>query len=140
MPDRTPSDSQSAIRNFPIQRKHHIVVSGQARRSFLSSQLTPKSSPKKAKFTISCFNVKNGVSSGHVTNPLPPIKAKKALSTQISIIQKIISTKHILEASNNSDYFDFLCVLWERERERVLSLQLFWREKQLFITVLWEYM
>ena len=50
-------------------------LSGQARSSFVSGSLSPKFSSKKVEFPISRFNVKNGVSSGHVNNPLPPVNA-----------------------------------------------------------------
>ena len=65
-----------------------MALNGQSGRSFFSVPLAAKSSPKKAEFVIFRFNVKNGVSSGHVTIPLPRVKAKKVSSTQTSIIQK----------------------------------------------------
>ena len=69
--------------------------SQQSSAEFLFEQSAPTkvfSPKKKAEFSISRFDVKNGVSSGHITNPLPPVKAKKVSSTQTSIIRKIIST------------------------------------------------
>ena len=60
-----------------------MVLSSQVSGSLLSGPLTPKYSSKKAKFPISRFNVKNGVSSGHIANPLLPVKAKSVLSTNL---------------------------------------------------------
>ena len=65
-----------------------MVHSGQTRSSILSRPFPPESSPQKAEFPISRFNVKNGVSSDYFPNPLPPMKEKKVPSTQTSIIQK----------------------------------------------------
>ena len=79
-----------------------MVLSGQARSSFLSDPLLLKSSPKIVEFPLSHFNVKNGVSSGHVTNPLFPVKVKKIPSTRTSIIQKNYFDREALARSVDS--------------------------------------
>ena len=83
MSDRTPSGSHSAIRNFPIQRKissHQMVLLAVKHGALSFERSTPSKvfSRKWPSFPMSCFNVKNSITFGDVTNPLSPVKAKKS--------------------------------------------------------------
>ena len=102
-----------------------MVFSGQAQGSFLSGPLPSKSSPQKVEFPISLFIVKNGVSSSHVTNPLPPVKAKEVPSIQTSTIQKIISTDGKDEALQILILFAELICVRVSGKQSSLNLSIF---------------
>ena len=66
-----------------------MVLSGQELSSFLSCPLPLKSSPKRAVFPISRFNVKNGVSFGHVINSTSSGEGEKSPYTNLHHSKKI---------------------------------------------------
>ena len=95
MPDRTPSDAQSAIRNVPIQRNHsshHMVLSGQAWGSFLSGPFPPKSSPKRPSFLFPASTSKTVLFP--VTSQIHFLQWRRKMSRQHKppSFKKIIST------------------------------------------------